>query len=61
MCNSTPHPLTLMTAAALGIGLHHGLAQFVPEPVLERLREFRKSWYSRKVQSEAKLEASVSS
>jgi len=54
-------PLTLMSEAALGLGLHLGVTQFVPEPILERLREFRKSWYSRKFQSEAKLETTVSS
>jgi len=54
-------PLTLMSEAALGLGLHRGVTHFVPEPILERLREFRKSWYSRKFQSEAKLESSVSS
>ncbi len=49
-------PLTLVGQAALGMGLHQGYVQFVPEPVMERLREFRKSWYTRKFQSEVKLE-----
>jgi hypothetical protein len=53
-------PLTLAGQAALGMRLHQGLAQFVPEPVLEQLREFRKSWYSRKFHSEAKLERNLS-
>ena len=50
-------PLSLMGQAALGMDLHLGFTQFVPEPVMERLREFRKSWYNRKFQSEAKLES----
>ncbi len=54
-------PLSLVGEAALGIGLHRGVSQFVPEPVLDQLREFRKFWYSRKMQPGAKLEASVSS
>ncbi len=53
-------PLTLIGQAALGMGLHQGFVQLVPEPVLERLREFRKSWYARKVHSEVKLEGNLS-
>lgn len=49
-------PLTLMGQAALEIGMHHGFAQFVPEQVLEKLRDARKFWYSRKFQSQVKLE-----
>ena len=53
-------PLTLIGQAALGMGLHLGVVQFVPEPVLERLREFRKSWYNRKLHAEVKLEGNLS-
>ncbi len=53
-------PLTLIGQAALGMGVHQGFVQLVPEPVLERLREFRKSWYTRKVHSEVKLEGNLS-
>jgi hypothetical protein len=48
-------PLTPIGRVALGLRLHHGLLQFVPEPVLARLREFRKSWYNHKFHSEMKL------
>jgi hypothetical protein len=53
-------PLTLVGQAAIGMGLHQGFVQFIPEPVMERLREFRKSWYSRKFQSAVKLEGTPS-
>jgi hypothetical protein len=48
-------PLTSVGRVALGLRLHHGFSQFVPEPVLVRLRELRKSWYNRKFHSEMKL------
>jgi hypothetical protein len=53
-------PLTLLGRAALGLGLHHGFSQLVPEPVLERLRELRKSWYNHKLQSGMKLGRNLS-
>jgi len=37
-------PLTLAGRAALRFGLHHPLADRVPERVLRRLREFRSRW-----------------
>jgi hypothetical protein len=37
-------PLTLVGRAALGMGLHQGLRNHVPEPVLARLRKVRRLW-----------------
>ena len=43
-------PLTIVGSMALRLGLHHGLAERIPESLLSRLRELRNSWYSRKFQ-----------
>jgi hypothetical protein len=39
-------PLTLAGRAALGLGLHRGLAHQIPEPVLVHLRKMRTVWHS---------------
>jgi len=44
-------PLTLLGGAALRLGLHKKLATYVPEPMLDKLRELRSAWYSRKFQT----------
>jgi len=41
-------PLTLLCWTALRLGLHHPLAERIPEPVLAKLRELRSAWYNRK-------------
>jgi len=41
-------PLTALGWAAFRLGLHHRLAERVPEPVACRLRELRAQWYRRK-------------
>jgi hypothetical protein len=41
-------PLTRMGWAAFRLGLHHRFADLIPELVATKLRDFRKSWYSRK-------------
>lgn len=46
-------PLTRVGAAAMFLGLHHKLADHVPEALLAQLREIRNAWYSRKFQSVA--------
>jgi precorrin-6x reductase len=43
-------PLTSLGAAAFRLGLHHGLADHLPRPVLDKVRELRNSWYNRKLQ-----------
>jgi len=43
-------PLTLAGRVTLGLGLHHGLADRIPEPVLVQLRKIRSRWYGRKFQ-----------
>jgi len=53
-------PLTLTGRAALGLGVHHGFVRLVPEPILERLRSLRKSWYNYKFHSEMKLGGDLS-
>jgi len=40
-------PLTLFGRVALRLGFHHRLVDRIPEPVANRLREFRKRWHSR--------------
>ena len=46
-------PLTRLGRFALRLGLHHELADHVPESVASRLRRLRAAWYSRRFQSEA--------
>ena len=43
-------PLTAIGAIAFRLGLHHKLADHVPEPVVAKIREIRKFWYNRKLQ-----------
>ncbi len=44
-------PLTAWGRAALTLGLHHSLADRIPEPVLAKARHLRAAWYNRKFQS----------
>ena len=46
-------PLTPLGRAALRFGMHHRLIDRLPESWLSKFREYRASWYSRKVQSSA--------
>jgi hypothetical protein len=46
-------PLTAAGRAAFRLGLHRGLADHVPEPVLARLRRIRSFWYGRRFQTAA--------
>jgi hypothetical protein len=41
-------PLTSLGWVAFQLGLHHGLVAHLPEPVAEKLRELRASWYRRR-------------
>ena len=43
-------PLTKWGAAAFSMGLHHRLIDRLPEPLAEKLRDLRNSWYQRKFQ-----------
>lgn len=44
-------PLTVKGKIAVSLGLHRGLAQSIPRPVLVRLIRMRNQWYSRKQKS----------
>jgi len=44
-------PLTRIGAIALRLGLHRKLADHLPEPLVAKVREIRKAWYARKLQS----------
>jgi hypothetical protein len=46
-------PLTRWGSFAFAMGLHHQLAERVPEPVAARLREMRSAWYQHKFQLKA--------
>jgi hypothetical protein len=41
-------PLTLAGRLALRLGLHHGIAELIPEPVAATYRKIRKQWYAKK-------------
>lgn len=41
-------PLTLTGRVALRLGLHHGMADWVPEPVTAAYRKIRSSWYAKR-------------
>jgi hypothetical protein len=42
-------PLTLAGRVALRFDLHHGMADWVPEPVAATYRRIRKRWYAKRV------------
>lgn len=44
-------PLTAVGRAAFRLGMHHRLADHVPESLMAKLRDFRSAWYGRKLQS----------
>lgn len=44
-------PLTPWGNLAFRLGLHHRLVERLPESLVGRIREFRNSWYNRKVQT----------
>ena len=44
-------PMTLTGWLVFRLGLHHGFADFLPEPVSTKLRDLRKAWYNRKFQA----------
>jgi hypothetical protein len=41
-------PLTRLGWAAFRLGMHHSMAERIPEPVAGRLRDLRSAWYERK-------------
>jgi hypothetical protein len=45
-------PLTLRGRIALKHGLHHGLMSSLPTPLAVRLRQFRSTWYNRRLRPE---------
>jgi hypothetical protein len=44
-------PLTAFGSVALRLSLHHRLVDHLPESMAAKLRELRKNWYTRKIQS----------
>jgi hypothetical protein len=44
-------PLTPIGKAALSFGMHHKLADRMPESVMAKLRDYRTAWYERKSKS----------
>jgi hypothetical protein len=46
-------PLTRTGRLALRLGLHHGIVNYLPEPMAAKLRHLRKAWYDRKLRSVA--------
>src|SRR5215471_4410978 len=49
-------PLTLIGGIALHLGLHHRLADRIPESIAGRFRELRKLWYERRFQASMSAE-----
>jgi len=43
-------PLTRMGYLAFRLGMHHKLIERLPEPLIEKLRNYRADWYSQKLQ-----------
>ncbi len=41
-------PLTVAGRMALRLGLHHGISDWIPEPVAATYRRIRKEWYGRR-------------
>lgn len=46
-------PLTRVGSAALFLGLHHRLADLLPESIYQKLQGWRNAWHSRKLQTPA--------
>lgn len=43
-------PITPIGALAFRLGLHHKLIERLPEPLIEKLRNYRAGWYNNKLQ-----------
>lgn len=43
-------PLTLLGRAGFGLGLHRRLVENIPEPIANRLREWRKAWHGQRAE-----------
>lgn len=41
-------PLSPVGRAALRLGLHHGLGAYVPQAVIDRVRNIRARWWARR-------------
>jgi len=44
-------PLTAVGQAALRLGMHHRLVDRLPESLVSKLRDWRKAWYGRKLET----------
>jgi hypothetical protein len=49
-------PLTIAGRVGLRLGLHHGMTEWIPEPVAATYRRLRKQWYGRKTSGSANAE-----
>ena len=54
-------PITSLGRVALRLGLHHRLADRIPESVAAKLRDLRKAWYRRRFQTQAPTTAPTES
>jgi hypothetical protein len=54
-------PLTIAGRLALRLGLHHGMTDLIPEPVVASYRKIRRQWYEKKFAGQRKIEHKVGS
>jgi hypothetical protein len=47
-------PLTTLGAAAIHLGLHHRLTDWIPESIAQKLRAIRSDWYERRLAAKSK-------
>jgi len=52
-------PLTVAGRMALRLGLHHGMSNWIPEPVAATYRRIRKQWYGRRISDLSNAEHKV--
>ena len=52
-------PLTLAGRVAFRLGIHHGVTDWIPEPVAATYRRLRKQWYARKLSGQADSDQKV--
>lgn len=52
-------PLTFTGRAALRLGLHHGMNNWIPEPIVATYRKIRKQWYAKRAPSRGGSEQKV--
>ncbi len=50
-------PLTPLGAAALNLGLHRRLVEYLPEQIMAKVREYRSWWYDTRFHTAAETSA----